>query len=218
MRLIKKGKEPNSLTIYKKQNNAYYDGCNKSDIRKALLIEQGHLCAYCMKRISEANMTIEHYEPQSNISEKDALDYSKMLGVCLGNRSSKKEHQTCDAHRGNQYLTVNPFDKTSIGLIKYDNNGKIYSDNPDINIDLEVTLNLNCKQVLLMKNRKKALLSLKIYLSQLKPNGKWSKEFLQKILAHYEASDENGRFEPYSGILLYYLSKKLQTVNINNIK
>ena len=29
---IQKGKEPASLTAYKKQAHAYYDGCNKDDI------------------------------------------------------------------------------------------------------------------------------------------------------------------------------------------
>ena len=45
MRYIKKGMEPRSLTKYKLQSNAYYDGCNKADIRKRLLEDQGYLCA-----------------------------------------------------------------------------------------------------------------------------------------------------------------------------
>lgn len=210
MRFIKKGKEPNSLMEYKKQSNAYYDGCNKSDIRKALLKEQGYLCAYCMKRISEENMTIEHYDAQSEISEKDALDYNNMLGVCLGNRGSKrKENLTCDAHRGNEVLTVNPFEKATIDFIKYDNEGKIYSENLNIDKDLNLTLNLNCRQVLLKENRRKALEALKKKLIKLKPASKWNREFLEKIIRRYEAPDANGKFEPYSGIIIYYLKKKL---------
>lgn len=50
---IQKGKEPASLTAYKKQAHAYYDGCNKDDIRENLLREQGYLCAYCMRRIEK---------------------------------------------------------------------------------------------------------------------------------------------------------------------
>lgn len=47
---IKKGKEPDSLTKYKKQKFAYYDGYKeKDDVREMLLKEQGYLCAYCMK-------------------------------------------------------------------------------------------------------------------------------------------------------------------------
>ena len=53
---IQKGKEPASLTAYKKQAHAYYDGCNKDDIRENLLREQGYLCAYCMRRIEKEKM------------------------------------------------------------------------------------------------------------------------------------------------------------------
>lgn len=210
MLLIKKGREPNSLTEYKKQSNAYYDGCNKSDIRKALLKEQGYLCAYCMKRISETNMTIEHYSTQSNISEKEALDYNNMLGVCLGNRGAGQANFTCDAHRGNASLTVNPFLKQSINLICYQDDGKIYSTDSEINKDLDKTLNLNCEQVLLKINREKALGVLKNYLSKLKSKGTWKKEFLEKIKKKYECPNENGKLDPYSGILLYYLNKRIR--------
>lgn len=213
MRLIKKGKEPNSLMEYKKQSNAYYDGCNKTDIRRALLEEQGYLCAYCMKRISEDSMTIEHYDAQSNITENEALDYNKMLGVCLGNRGSKqKKYLTCDAHRGNEALKVNPFENATIDLIKYSNNGKIYSEDPDINKDLDITLNLNCKQALLVENRRRALEALKKELIKKKAHGGWKKEFLERIKVKYELPDQNGKFEPYSGIILYYLNKRLRGI------
>ncbi|MCT4620168.1 MAG: TIGR02646 family protein [Marinisporobacter sp.] len=210
MLLIKKGKEPSSLTEYKTQSNAYYDGCNKSDIRKALLNEQGYLCAYCMKRISETSMTVEHYSTQSNISEKEALDYNNMLGVCLGNRGKGQKNLTCDAHRGNDNLTINPFLKASINLICYDGSGKIYSDDPEINKDLDVTLNLNCEQVLLKTNRKRALEALKKYLLSLRSKGTWKKEFLRRIKKKYESPNEIGKLEPYSGIILYYLNKKIR--------
>lgn len=207
MLLIKKGREPNSLTEYKKQNNAYYDGCNKEDIREALLKEQGYLCAYCMKRISKDNMKIEHYNPQSNTNSKDALDYNNMLAVCDGNKSAKsKKEQTCDAHKGNTKLIVNPLLKSSIKLIHYDHDGKIYSDDSIINNDLDKTLNLNCELVLLKTNRKSALDSLKKYLSDKKSKGIWKKTFLRKIKRLYEQPNENGELRPYSGIILYYLN------------
>ena len=210
MRVIKKGKEPKSLTKYKKQSNAYYDGCNKADIRRALLKEQGHLCAYCMSRISEDKMTIEHYNTQSSIDEKEALDYTNMLGVCMGNRGAGSiDKFTCDAHRGNEEITVNPFDKSSIDLIEYDNDGRIYSNNVDIDKDLNETLNLNCEEVLLKLNRKRTLEALKKYLYELKARGTWKKEFLEKIKRKYELPDEDGKLEPYSGIILYYLNKRM---------
>lgn len=43
MLYISKGREPESLTMHKKQPFATYDNCNKDDIRTSLLIEQGYL-------------------------------------------------------------------------------------------------------------------------------------------------------------------------------
>ena len=74
MLYIKKGKEPPSLTAYKKENNAYFDGCNKEDIRKNLLKEQGYLCAYCMRRIDQKHMKIEHWYPENRLNDSERLD------------------------------------------------------------------------------------------------------------------------------------------------
>lgn len=211
MKLIIKGKKPNSLTEYKKKDSAYFDGCNKEDIRKVLLEEQGYLCAYCMARISEKDMTIEHYNSQSLINEKEALEYTNMLGVCNGNRNSgSKKTLICDAHKGNIALVVNPLSEESIKLIKYDqSDGGIFSDNLDIDRDLNETLNLNCEEAMLKINRKTALDNLKRYLSKNKQKGTWNKSFLAKILKKYEGKDRNGKFDPYCGIIIWYLNKRI---------
>lgn len=55
MRYIEKHAEPDSLTAYKKQANAYYDGCNKADIRERLLQDKGTFvrtaCAVYLKKL-----------------------------------------------------------------------------------------------------------------------------------------------------------------------
>ena len=49
---FKKGEEPKSLTAYKKDKFAYYDGyTEKDEIRENLMKDQGYLCGYCMRRI-----------------------------------------------------------------------------------------------------------------------------------------------------------------------
>lgn len=211
MIFIKKGREPRSLTEYKMQSNAYFDGCNKKDIRKALLEEQGYLCAYCMKRISEDNMKIEHYNSQSNITDKEALDFSNMLGVCDGNEGSgDKASLTCDTHKGNTLLTVNPCINSSIELIQYKNDGTIYSCDEDINKDINETLNLNCQEVMLKRNRKEVLDALKKYLIQKQRQGNWSKDLLVKTLNKIQTKDSNGKLNPYIGIAVWYLKKKIR--------
>lgn len=82
--------------------------------------EQKHLCAYCMKKIASPNVErVEHCRPRHPHGEiehdkKSTLDFKWMLGVCYGNsltKGVKHEDTTCDAHRGNTELTVNPFDE-----------------------------------------------------------------------------------------------------------
>lgn len=213
MRYIKKGKEPASLTIYKKQSNAYFDGCNKADIRKQLLLDQGFLCAYCMRRISEDDMKIEHWLPQSKCVNGKDLDFSFMLGVCNGNAGHPKKYTTCDTHRNNDALTVNPLDFDLVNQIKYSTaDGRIFSDNEKINYDLDVTLNLNCDEpnAYLCTNRKSVLEEFLDSLKRQMACGPWTKALLQKYLRIYEKKDAQGKFKPYSEIVIWYLRKRLK--------
>ena len=100
MILIKKGREPESLTQYRKQPFAYYDGCDKAPIRERLLIEQGYLCAYCMRRIDKQHMKIEHWKPEAMLSEAEKLDYHNMLAVCVGHLAGEdSKYDTCDSKK-----------------------------------------------------------------------------------------------------------------------
>lgn len=216
---IKKGNEPRALTMYKQQIGAYYDNCPKEEIRQALLKEQGFLCAYCMRRIDDKNMKIEHWESQSSIdsqnindnrsAEKKKMDYRNMLGVCSGKWPGTDE-MTCDSHRGNVPLIVNPLRVEYIEQILYkEQTGEIYADDMLINKDLDQTLNLNI--ALLKENRKVALQACKSQLSKLRKNGKWNSTLLQKQFAHYSGVDENGKKQPYAGIIIWYLQKRLHS-------
>jgi len=64
MRKITKGSQPYELAHYRSRPDAVYDGPHftevKEKIRVSLLAEQGHLCAYCMQRISESAMQVDY--------------------------------------------------------------------------------------------------------------------------------------------------------------
>lgn len=68
MIFINKNEEPKSLTEYRNQPGAVWDGENftpiKDQIRLSLLREQRFLCCYCMSRIDEDTMKIEHWHSQ----------------------------------------------------------------------------------------------------------------------------------------------------------
>lgn len=207
---IQKGPEPTSLTEYKKQQYAYFDGCNKEDIREKLLQEQGDLCAYCMKRIDKDHMKIEHWYPEDRLSEKERLDYRNMLGVCEGHIDGQKgKEDTCDTQKGNQLITVDPRDIRTISEIKYKSkSGEIYSDNVEIQKDLDKTLNLNSRGHRLPQNRKDTLDAVIFELSKMYPKGNWTKEKLESFIAEYSKKDVKGQKKEYLGIVLWYLNKK----------
>lgn len=80
-----------------------------------------------------------------------------MLGVCMGHIEGDqgKRFDTCDAHKGEAEIKLDPTNKSHIQLVKYKTkSGEIYSDDPEIERDLDITLNLNSKTHMLMENRK----------------------------------------------------------------
>lgn len=218
MRYIRKGQEPESLIQYRKEKNAYFDGYDKKDdVRQHLMRDQGFLCGYCMKRINSiSDVKIEHIVTQSSLTEDErkALDYRIMVGVCYGNEGQgrKKKELTCDAHRGNDDIYVNPFDLSCIDQITYDSQGNITSSNEDIKDSLQNKLNLNYDgpNAYLVQNRKAALDECKNKLNKLKEEGFWTKRNLERILKRYEEKDEDGKYIPYSGIAIWYINKKLK--------
>ncbi|MEG1825270.1 MAG: retron system putative HNH endonuclease [Cloacibacillus sp.] len=212
MLYIKKGKEPASLTQYKKTAGANYDGCGKDDIKQSLMQEQAGLCAYCMRRLrAPSEMRIEHYVSQS-VSPEKALSYLNMLGVCYGGERDDGGHGkcrlTCDAHRGSRPLAVDPWDEASINKIKYKYDGTIYSEDHDINNDLHHTLNLNSDAGPHKKSREQVLLA---FIGQLNTKfGKstsWNKARLEKM--RKEILDANPK-PSYCGILIWFLNKHIK--------
>lgn len=228
---IKKGKEPSELAKYRNLPNASYKDMHgaltdKTDkdgnlidvysiVLNSLINEQGHLCAYCMKRIPERKgrpaATIEHIVAQSDSDESMRLDYRNMLAVCSGNRNGADNEKTCDARRGSlprnrQILYVNPLKKASLKTITYGSNGIISSSDCNINNNLNDTLNLNCSYVGLADLRKTALTTLQQEINMKYPGRTVPKEYFLKLLDKLQ--NETKLKRPYVGILIHWLKKK----------
>ena len=133
----------------------------REPVLRALVAEQGYLCAYCMRRIRSKEQekgslaTIEHILPQheQGVHHVDSsVDYRNILAVCDGHAGGAET--TCDKHRGNSVLTVNPLKPETLTSIRYGSDGRIYADNESVNNDLDVTLNLNAPGTSLRENRK----------------------------------------------------------------
>ena len=213
---IKKGKEPHELLSYRKKAGANYDDMDcKQTVLESLMREQGYLCAYCMRRIPEERelpvgvkpATIEHWEAQSKTGEDKRLDYSNMLAVCAGNRGcGDKKNMTCDAKRGNAVLTVDPRKPETVSQISYRSNGIIFSDNPDIDRDLNETLGLNNMAVSLPQSRKSALDALLKNIRDTHSKGD-IRPYCEKLL---NALMQQERKTPYVGIQIYWLRNHIK--------
>lgn len=219
---ITKKREPRKLLEYRRLPGASYenmDGHLKQIILEHLLEEQGHLCAYCMRRIPEtrklpagvSGATIEHWFPRNPESKEDhgqGLDYKNMLAVCSGNRGcGDKRNLTCDAKRGNQQLTVNPCNTETLRSITYTSNGYIKSSNPIIDQDLNTYLNLNCEAISLPETRKQVLNALIQDIRKHHPTGD-IKQYCQRKLNQINNMDDIKI--PFSGILIWWLEKHVK--------
>lgn len=223
MIVIQRGKEPNSLLEFRKQNSdADYETDIPTnvlkDIRQQMWEEQRQLCAYCMKRIdSPSVMRIEHCRPrhpqdEEEYDKKATLDFKWMLGVCYGNslvKGVKPEDMTCDAHRGNTELSINPFDKMSVRKIKYKADGSIYSEDAEINRDVTETLNLNCQAISLPQTRKNVLAAEQSRIMK-KCKGKSQDAFKRELERTYASLVQERNLTPYCGIIISWLESKLK--------
>lgn len=222
MIVVQKGKEPNSLLAFRKQHpDADYEDMPTNvlkDVRSQMWEEQGHLCAYCMKKIDDPrDVRVEHCKPRHPQDEikhdkKTTLEFKWMLGVCYGNsieKGSKPEDTTCDAHKGNAELTINPFDELSVRKIKYKADGSIYSDDADINEDVTEILNLNCEAVSLPETRKNVLNVLKNEIAE-KCKGKSHDAYIRELERIYDRLVYQRNLTPYCGIIISWLEEKLK--------
>lgn len=175
----------------------------KDEIKKILIKEQHYRCVYCMCRIDLASTSIEHYIPQSK-DPAASLDYRNMFAVCNITKDKPREHQTCDAHRGNVPLRINPLKQNDIDTIQYTHSGKISSVNEDFKYDITDTLHLNDER---LKNNRKAALQSLANRSNRNKNKEWGKDKIKKFLSVLYSPDND---TPYAGFLIYMLERRLE--------
>lgn len=213
MKYIKKGKEPLTLKVYRETTeNATYKGFGDKGqlLKETLLSEQGHLCAYCMRRIStkrnaqndnKPRIEVEHFLSQDSESTL-TLVYENLLGVCNGNLFGAKH---CDKSKNELTLTrLNPLRKEVETLVTYNSNGEIKSLKDDLEIedDLNTLLNLNNQN---LKDARKNVINLAKELMIKKYTSKlWTKTLIQKEIDLWKTKDKNGKFRPFCQIAIWF--------------
>lgn len=207
MKNITKLPEPRSLTEHKKQPHSDYDNyAQKDDLRESLVSEQKGLCCYCMSRIrpDSGKMKIEHWQCQDNYPARQ-LDYSNLLGACLGGQGQPSKKQHCDTKKGNRDLSFNPADPSCDveSMFKFLGDGRIEAVDSGVDEEINNILNLNCS--LLIQNRKSVLDAFKTRLSL----GRIKKFDPAKELPKWDGGI-SGNLPEYSQVIAYYLRKKLK--------
>ena len=215
MKWIVKGKEPQSLLEHRLKPFTNYGNYSKKDeLRVSLLTEKGHICCYCMQRISDYRMKIEHWKSQDDYPNLQ-VDYNNLLGACKGNEGSPKHLQHCDTKKSNTEITINPIDtiKNCEDFIKYRGNGEIYSGDEAINYELDEVLNLNIQT--LANNRREVLYLVIQKLTKERLKGNWTAAILTQKINDWSKKKEDYKYNPYCQIVIYHLKKKL--LSLHNI-
>lgn len=133
--IVKQG-EPKSFSDWKALANedwqpTYDDlsGGNKRDVKAALMAEQGHICCYCERKLTDDDSHIEHFQPQSDPAV-DPLDFDNLLCSCQS-QIKKGEPRHCGNLKDKWFdsvLLVSPFDPTCEERFAHTGDGRIKPD------------------------------------------------------------------------------------------
>lgn len=220
MKQITKLQEPNSLLKHRAQQFANFDNipiATKEELKQSLLLEQGYICCYCMRRIPEKSspyMKVEHYKCQDHFQNLQ-LDYRNLLGACTGNEGHPKKLQTCDTQKANETLTINPLttNPSCETLFKFNSEGEMssISDNEAVDKQINAILNLNMQS---LKDARKEVYH--VVQERVRTESKRTKKdktafvkFLNQELQVWHNKTDS-KFRPYCLVAIYYLTKKIR--------
>jgi uncharacterized protein (TIGR02646 family) len=212
MRAINKATEPLSLSLYRATPGSNYaDYRDKQTLRELLVSEQRGLCCYCLCRISAGDpgtippMKIAHWHSQE-LHAVEQLDYSNLLGACMGNEGSPPSDQHCDTRQGKRDIKWNPAnpDHQIESRIIYFADGRIGSSDTEFNQQIDEVLNLN--KGFPKTNRKFVLDSFKQALERKEP----SRAELERWLLDWNGESHTGELKPYCQVVVYWLRKRLR--------
>ena len=205
MRAIAKGPEPASLMRHRLTPHCDYDNyADKDALRDALVSEQRELCCYCMGRIRNNAMKVEHWKCQSRYPEEQ-LNYRNLLGACWGGEGQPQGLQHCDTRKGDKDLRWNPANARHRieTRLRYTADGSIRSDDMEFDDELNEVLNLNLQ--ILKNNRKSVLDAILEWLNQEKrrAQGRVPRARIQRELDRL--TRHAGELVPYCQVAVWWL-------------
>jgi len=211
MRKIEKLNEPVSLTQFKIDNPhlSYSDLANgneniRIDIRNSCLNEQYFLCAYCCDRIDLNSSHNEHITPQKSISGNDFTLYYNQNIV-----ASCQSTKNCGHHKANNIIDLTPLMLECENEIVYQLNGKMTHTKPRAQ-DAITKLNLRNK---VLEHKRKVIIDAVLfdYVDDLELLSIEENYFLELIIVELTKSDNRGKLEAFSPVLINVLKQFITT-------
>ena len=203
MRTIVKNREPASLTTHRNTPHCDFDNyAHKLVLRAALVAEQHGLCCYCMCRIDSGSMKIEHWHCQTNYPGEE-LDYRNLLAACPGGEGQPRRLQHCDTRKADEDLLWNPADpqRHVEQRISYGLDGKIRSDEPRFDRQLNEVLNLNMASI---RRQRTAILDAVLQWWR-KQRGSASRQRVEREIERRNSPP----LAPYVQVAIWWLERKL---------
>jgi uncharacterized protein (TIGR02646 family) len=207
MRYIRKGKAPAFFTEWTHSvdpnwNPSFEDLQNpiKSELKSALLAEQGGICCYCERSVSESDSHIEHLDPQSSpTGAKKTLAYDNLLCSCM-KETRRGMPLTCGHYRGNwdgpDFIT--PFETDCGSHFANTGEGEISGIQTGGKRAEATIAKLNLNEPVLLDRRKKVLDSFFLDLDL-------EKAEVQKLAQSYAKLNESGFYRPGFPSMFEYL-------------
>lgn len=170
----------------------------KKTLKDALLAEQGWICCYCEKRVTDDDSHIEHFNPQSN-QKVDPLNFENLLCSCQ-NETRQGVPLSCGHKKGgwfDQNLLISPLDPQCESRFAFTGDGRIkpLDDNDQAAIETIEKLGLNTQN-------HKALRSAAIA-GFLATEGGMSEKDLHTFVSDYLKRDNSGRFNEFWTTIQY---------------
>lgn len=150
-------------------------------------------------------MKIAHWHSR-DAHPTEQLDYSNLLGACMGNEGQPRSRQHCDTRQANRDISRNPAQATHRveTYIRFDGNGRVSSQDATFDKDLNDVLNLNVAH--LVSNRRAKVEALKMTLEK---RGHLDRATLERLLRRWNGESHANELEPYCQVIVYWLRKRL---------
>lgn len=137
MKHIDKTSEPKSFSDWKRQNIPYGMGYGelhsdvKQELHMAIMREQGGICCYCERQISQDDSHIEHFCPQKgdDACPDQALDYQNLLCSCQRSHALiPREPRHCGVLKGQWFsiALISPLGAECEERLRFAADGSVY--------------------------------------------------------------------------------------------